>query len=284
MDTNKNLYTILYATGMVVIVAVVLAFAASLLKERQQRNVEIERKQLILRSVHLGAETSSVKDKDSYIEQEYARYITDSSITESGKDFVIYISSGGGKHQSGEPASGRYYIIPLRGVGLWGPVWGYISLADDFNSVYGATFDHKSETPGLGAEISTNAFAKQFENKKIFDAQGDYVSIQVVKGGAKEGNDHQVDAISGGTITSKAVEEMLYKNIKEYMNFFAANLRASKERERMQIEREAAEAVAAEAAAKAAADSVVNAEKQQRYKAYLQRQKEQEQRDSSQNN
>lgn len=272
MDTNKNLYTILYATGMVVIVAVVLAFAASLLKERQQRNVEIERKQMILRSVHLGLEASSVKDKDSYIEQEYAKFITDSSITGAdGKNLVIYISSG------------RYYIIPLRGVGLWGPVWGYISLSDDFNTVYGATFDHKSETPGLGAEIATDIFARQFENKKIFNSNGDFVSVQVVKGGAGEGNLHQVDAISGGTITSKAVEEMLYKNIKEYMEFFAANLMASRERERLQIEAQEAEARAAETASAAVADSIAKAEQQMRYRAYLQRQREQQQRDSVQN-
>ena len=222
MDTNKNLYTVIYAPIMVVVVAVVLAFASSLLKERQQRNVEIERKQMILRSVHLGKDASTVKDKDSYIEQEYARYITDSSITAGDKNLVLYICN----QDNGE----RFYIIPLRGTGLWGPVWGYISLKGDFNTIYGATFDHKSETPGLGAEITTPAFCAQFQDKQIFNTNGEYVSVQVVKGGASQDNKHQVDAISGGTITSKAVEEMLWRNIEEYLEFFSDNLKAAKER------------------------------------------------------
>lgn len=223
MNTNSNIYTIIYATVMVVVVAVILAFASSLLKERQQRNVEIERKEMILRSVQLGAdEAARASDKDSYIEAEYARYIKDSSINEQGKDLTLYICT----IESGE----RFYVIPLRGVGLWGPVWGYISLKGDFNTVYGATFDHKSETPGLGAEITTPMFYKQFENKRIFDDSGNFVSVQVVKGGADASSGHEVDAISGGTITSKAVEEMLLKNIKEYTSFFAAKLKESAER------------------------------------------------------
>jgi Na+-transporting NADH:ubiquinone oxidoreductase subunit C len=223
MNTNNNLYTIVYATIMVVVVAVILAFASSLLKERQQRNVEIERKEMILRSVQLGADQAArANDKDSYIEAEYAKYIKDSSINEQGKDLTLYICT----IENGE----RFYIIPLRGVGLWGPVWGYISLKGDFNTVYGATFDHKSETPGLGAEITTPAFYDQFENKKIFDKSGNYVSVLVVKGGADASNPHEVDAISGGTITSKAVEEMLFKNIKEYTTFFAAKLKEAEER------------------------------------------------------
>jgi Na+-transporting NADH:ubiquinone oxidoreductase subunit C len=223
MNTNSNLYTIIYATVMVVVVAVILAFASSLLKERQQRNVEIERKEMILRSVQLGADQEArANDKAGYIEAEYAKYIKDSSINEQGKDLTLYICT----IENGE----RFYVIPLRGVGLWGPVWGYISLKEDFNTVYGATFDHKSETPGLGAEITTPMFYKQFENKKIFDESGNFVSVQVVKGGADVSSGHEVDAISGGTITSKAVEEMLLKNIKEYTGFFAVKLKESAEK------------------------------------------------------
>jgi len=220
MDTNKNLYTIIYATILVIVVAVVLALASSLLKDRQQRNIEIERKQMVLRSVHLAADASKVDDKDSYIEREYAKYITDSSIIGNSQKLVLYVC----KMENND----KYYIIPLRGTGLWGPIWGYISLADDFNTVAGAVFDHKSETPGLGAEITTPAFYNQFTNKQIFDNNGKYVSVQVVKGGAAKGNTHQVDAISGGTITSKAVEEMLHKNIAEYLNFFKVNNQENK--------------------------------------------------------
>ncbi len=252
MDTNKNLYTVIYATIMVVIVAVVLAFASSLLKERQQRNVEIERKQMILRSVHLAKDAGEVDDKDSYIEKEYEKFITDSSINENGKDLTLYLC----KMESGE----KYYIIPLHGVGLWGPVWGYISLKKDFNTVFGATYDHKSETPGLGAEITTEEFCKQFEEKKIFDEGGEFVSVKVVKGGAAAGSNHEVDAISGGTITSKAVESMLFNNIREYINFFSANLNAVREQEEIKTREAERAAMEAQVRAQFVADSIAKAE------------------------
>jgi Na+-transporting NADH:ubiquinone oxidoreductase subunit C len=200
---------------MVVVVAVVLALASYLLKDRQQRNIAIETKQMILKTVHLGGDADNVKDKATYIEQEYSKYITDSSITEDGKVLPLYIC----KLDSQE----KFSIIPVKGTGLWGPIWGYIALKSDFNTIYGAIFNHKSETPGLGAEIATPNFSGQFSDKQIFD-EGNFVSILVMKGGAEKGNVHQVDAISGGTITSKAVEEMLKSSIGEYLNYFKANL------------------------------------------------------------
>ncbi|MEN6619366.1 MAG: NADH:ubiquinone reductase (Na(+)-transporting) subunit C [Rikenellaceae bacterium] len=218
MDTNKNLYTIIYSTILVVVVAVVLALASYLLKDKQQRNVEIETKQMILKSVHLGGEAETVADKATYIEQEYAKYIKDSSIAESGKNLPIYICTS--------EALEKYYIVPLHGTGLWGAIWGYISLKSDFSTVYGAIFDHKSETPGLGAEIATPGFSNQFTDKQMFE-NGDFVSILVVKGGAAKDNPHQVDAISGGTITSKGVEAMLKSSIGDYLNFFKANLNSA---------------------------------------------------------
>ena len=112
------------------------------------------------------------------------------------------------------------YIIPLRGTGLWGPIWGYISLDNDMNTVYGAVFDHKAETPGLGAEINRDFFEKPFNGKRIFDLQGDFVSIAVVKGGAKENDYHGVDGISGGTITSDGVTAMLKERLDKYLPYF----------------------------------------------------------------
>ncbi|MFA6759396.1 MAG: Na(+)-translocating NADH-quinone reductase subunit C, partial [Bacteroidales bacterium] len=129
MDTNNNFYTIAYATLMVIVVAVILALASSLLKERQERNVELERKQMVLSSVHLASNANKAEDKNSYIEQEYAKYITDTSITENGKELVLYICT--------LENNKKQYIIPLRGSGLWGPVWGYISLEQDFNTIAG---------------------------------------------------------------------------------------------------------------------------------------------------
>ncbi len=113
----------------------------------------------------------------------------------------------------------KYYVFALRGKGLWGPIWGYISLKNDFNTVYGAYFDHKAETPGLGAEIKTQAFQDQFKEKMLFDTKGNFVSIKVMKGETSEGNPHGVDAISGGTITSKGVEKMLFDWLSAYNTF-----------------------------------------------------------------
>ncbi len=112
------------------------------------------------------------------------------------------------------------YIIPLRGTGLWGPIWGYISLDNDMNTVYGAVFDHKAETPGLGAEINRDFFEKPFNGKRIFNLEGDFVSIAVVKGGAKENDYHGVDGISGGTITSDGVTAMLKERLDKYLPYF----------------------------------------------------------------
>ena len=115
------------------------------------------------------------------------------------------------------------YIIPLLGKGLWGPVYGNLALAGDFNTVTGATFGHDKETPGLGAEIELDFFENQFIGKKILDENGNFVSIQVVKGGAQmlpaDQQIHGVDAISGGTITSNGVSDMLKSNLENYIGY-----------------------------------------------------------------
>ena len=107
--------------------------------------------------------------------------------------------------------------MPLRGKGLWGPIWGYISLKDDVKTVYGAVFDHKSETPGLGAEISTPIFMDQFQDKKILNSEGEFFGIKVTKKEAV--GDYQVDGISGGTITSVGVENMIDDCMRPYVGF-----------------------------------------------------------------
>ena len=111
------------------------------------------------------------------------------------------------------------YIIPLRGKGLWGPIWGFISLEDDLNSVFGAVFDHKGETPGLGAEINKPFFQDPFSGKTIFEGDN-FTSITVIKGGAAEGDMHGVDAISGGTITSDGVSDMVKERLSMYLPYF----------------------------------------------------------------
>ena len=112
----------------------------------------------------------------------------------------------------------NFYILSVRGKGLWDEIWGNIALKSDANTIAGAAFDHKGETPWLGAEIKDNpAFAKEFEGTKIYE-DGNYVSVKVRKGGAKN-RTHEVDAISGATVTSDGVSEMLYRGIKYYQPY-----------------------------------------------------------------
>jgi len=119
------------------------------------------------------------------------------------------------QHEDGN----TYYIFPLQGKGLWGPVWGYVSLEADMNTIFGAVFDHKSETPGLGAEIKEDWFGDSFIGKKIFGEGNMFKSIEVIKPGSAATTEHNVDAISGGTITSKGVEAMLQNNLEGYVKF-----------------------------------------------------------------
>ena len=113
----------------------------------------------------------------------------------------------------------KSYILPVRGTGLWGPIWGYIALKEDLNTILGAVFDHKGETPGLGAEISLDWFQEPFKGKTIFEGD-EFVSVTVVKGGAKKDDMHAVDGISGGTITADGVSAMLEERLGNYVPFF----------------------------------------------------------------
>lgn len=112
------------------------------------------------------------------------------------------------------------YIVSVRGNGLWDEIWGNIALKSDFNTVAGASFDHKGETPGLGAEIKDNAsFPEQFKNKKLYDG-AQYRSITVRKGGARD-DTYEVDGITGATVTSDGVSEMLNRGLKYYEPYFS---------------------------------------------------------------
>ena len=115
----------------------------------------------------------------------------------------------------------KKYVFPVYGTGLWGAIWGYIALNDDKNTVYGTYFSHASETPGLGAEIAGEPFQNEFKNKKTLE-NGE-VALGVVKFGKIEKADYQVDGISGGTITSVAVDAMIKNCLSNYKKFLTNN-------------------------------------------------------------
>jgi len=231
MNTSKNSYTVIYVAVMVVLVALILSVTALSLKPKQDANVRIEKMGEILRSIGKGGAGAD-------IEAEYEQYIVDSYTVGADGNPVdgadAFATALALSAEYDKPAAERrlpvfearlddgatYYILPVYGSGLWGPVWGNVALESNLDTIYGVTFAHQGETPGLGAEIAAPVFMDQFAGKTLF-ADSDLVGITVLKGaGASAGNAHAVDAVSGGTITSRGVGAMLKDNLAGYAAWF----------------------------------------------------------------
>lgn len=220
LDTNSNTYIILYSTVMVVIVAVLLAVAALALKPRQDANDLNEKKRNILAS--LSAENESYDQFiDAYVVNAEGQR-TDGDVFALLNDLPTAFAEG--KFPVFEARDGRM-VIPVTGSGLWGPIWGYVALEKDMNTVAGIIMAHKGETPGLGAEIATPKYQANFVGKTIFEGDK-FVSVTLRKGGAKDPA-HEVDAISGGTKTSDGVTAMLYNSLEHYLPLLEAKRQAA---------------------------------------------------------
>ncbi len=220
---------------MVVVVAALLSLASTALRPFQQKNVETEKRIDILKSVGRAEEVLKAKNKHEAVGNEFDRVIVEQLVVnQAGEEvdgvdpFTVNLKEEFAKPEAEQNLpvfiaeiddGSTKYILPLRGRGLWGPIWGYLSLNDDLNTIYGASFAHQSETPGLGAEIANADFQEQFKGKKIF-SNGKLVSVKVVKGGAPSDDPHGVDAVSGGTITSQGLEDMLIDCLKGYQEYF----------------------------------------------------------------
>ena len=221
MNTNSNSYTIIYASVMVVIVAFLLAFVNSSLRDIQGKNVEIDTKKQILSSLGIKdvenaeAEFAKVVEADLVVAEDGSTQAYEGAfVTSYEKDF----KENGRAHIFQCKINGETkYVVPVYGAGLWGAIWGYVSLNEDKNTVYGTYFSHASETPGLGAEIASDHFQGQFPSKHVFN--GTDVALSVVKNGKVETPEYEVDGISGGTITSTGVDAMLKTCLKNYTNF-----------------------------------------------------------------
>ena len=172
-DINSNGYIFLYSTVLVVVVAVLLSAAAIWLQPYQQRNKDNEKRVMILSAAGVNDD-----GKIDFVDGELPVYLVNDSIT----------------------------VLPMKGNGLWGPIWGYLAISPDGERVIGAVFDHKSETPGLGGEITTKKFQSQFEGKDFY------------KNG--EMNPVEVDAISGATKTSNGVKDMIDNTMRKYRGYF----------------------------------------------------------------
>lgn len=252
MDTNKNTYTVIYTIVMVAIVATILAVVSMGLKNRQQTNIKVEKQMYILNCDGLATDAKKVSDRNSYVQGEFEKYIKEALIVNpAGEvvksftekigdcdafalsikdqfDIMRKIDSETDVHKTEEmvqtlqlpvficdnPEGGKHYILSGYGAGLWGPIWTYIAVTED-GKIAGALFDHESETPGLGGEIVSEKFYSQFKDEALV-ADGQLVPIKVVKGGKANAKDNEVNAISGATITSTAVQNM----ISQWMNYY----------------------------------------------------------------
>jgi Na+-transporting NADH:ubiquinone oxidoreductase subunit C len=246
VNKNDSRFTFLFATVMVVIVGVLLALAVIGLGPYQEKNVRVEKMQNILSSIGIKSEFEEAEKLfNQYIREQVVLNTKGEKVTGGVSAFDIDLKKELDKIKTGDADKQLFplfvvdkngkliYIIPVRGKGLWGPIWGYIALEEDMNTIHGASFGHKGETPGLGAEINTEQFGNQFVGKKINDEAGKFVSVRVIKGGAAPDDPHGVDAISGGTVTSNGVTEMIRRTIANYVPYF----RSKENQQGMQAQR-----------------------------------------------
>ena len=203
MNTNKNSYIIIYSAVLVIIVAFLLAFIFQALKPMQDVNVALDKKKQILASLN-------IRDlANNEAEAKYAEVVEQEVAVEDG--LMLYDCQVDGKQK---------YVIPVRGMGLWGPIWGYVALDEDKNTIYGAYFNHESETAGLGAEIKdSRAWQDQFRGKKIFAADGETIAIAVKKKADVKNPESECDAVTGATLTSDGVSLMLQDSFAKYKSF-----------------------------------------------------------------
>ena len=157
---------------------------------------------------------NKVEDGAEAFDVDIKKDFRDRSLGDSDKNYPLYMCEKEGE---------TLYVVPMVGKGLWGPIWGFVSVKGDFKSIYGVKFDHKTETPGLGAEIKTPLFMDKFTidpGNRVLNPDGKKM-FEVLKGGSEIKKEYQVDGITGGTITSKGVEEMMDRTFRIYQNHFS---------------------------------------------------------------
>lgn len=233
LDTNSNSYIIIYSAVMVVIVAFLLAFIFQALKPMQDANVALDKKKQILAALNIR-DLDNVAAAARYSEVVVADRIiaADGSIISEGRNGG---ENAGFRLNSADYKAGKLalyickvdgqtkYVIPVYGMGLWGPIWGYIAVNDDKNTIYGAYFNHDSETAGLGAEIKDNkSWQDKFKGKTIFGDKdnSDYIAIAVKKPSDIKNPASEVDGVTGATLTSDGVSMMLQECMSKYKVFF----------------------------------------------------------------
>lgn len=219
-EADKKMMDILASVG----VEATRANAAEMFEDMVKERILIDAEGNVVRSMDGAVEPGNAEDPfNTDVKKDYKKHV--SKLVQSYKNDKATLLT----EVSGTPVQyplfrcekegKQYYVVPMVGTGLWGPVWGYVSMEEDMQTIFGATFDHKTETPGLGAEIKEAFFEDQFPGEKIY-ANDKFVSIDVVKGTSSPDNKNAVDGIVGGTITSNGVDEMLYRTMAIYDKYF----------------------------------------------------------------
>jgi len=240
--TDSNVYTVLFAIGMVIIVGSLLAFAASSLEPTISENKRLEKQQNILYAmgVNENDESSAIFISTDKTPEAFSKYITkqiviqNGNVNEDNEAYLIDIkkdktaSKGDVSKRRlpvfiGEKEGKTFYVVPIYGKGLWDAIWGYVAM-DENMVIQGAYFDHKGETPGLGANIKERFFMDDFIGEHLLDESGQFKGIEVAKGNADPKNedktDNEVDAIAGSTITGNGVTAMIKSDLKLYYPYF----------------------------------------------------------------
>lgn len=239
--TDSNVYTLIFAIVMVIVVGSMLAFFASSLKPNIDENKRIEKQQNILYAmgVNENDESSANFVSTAVAGQEFSKYIKKQlviegdNITEDEKAYLIDVKKEQAKAKKGgtrrlplfvgEKDGNTFYVAPIYGKGLWDAIWGYVSM-DENMVVQGAYFDHKGETPGLGANIKQRYFMDDFYGEHLLTEAGVFKGITVAKGNNDPKNedktDYEVDAIAGATITGDGVSAMIKDDLALYVPYF----------------------------------------------------------------
>ncbi len=222
LDTSSNVYTIVYAAVMVIVVAFLLVFVSQTLKSRQDANVVNDTKKQILSALNIRNQSDVSGIYASTVKADMLMKADGSLVAYDGEFNTSYNSEfkSGNLHVFTAEVDGQTkYVIPMNGQGLWGAIWGYIALNEDRNTVYGIYFSHASETPGLGAEIKESVkFQESFQGKKV--VENGQAALKVVKSGKADKNSpYQVDGVTGATMTSNGVDAMINKVLSSYLPF-----------------------------------------------------------------
>ena len=249
MNTNSNVYTVIYTTIIVVVAEAVLAFDSSSLKSKQTANIKAETLSQMMTAAGLGDKESFSKMGNDAVLSTYSDNIEEAfainvngekvrdlktakneiELIDNFKPENKAILNGGEAHLPVYKFKSGVTVIPVYGAGLWGPIWGYIALQQDLKTIVGAYFDHESETPGLGAKIKDEASFKEQFAGKVFDLEDSSVLFEIVKGGAPEGSENKVDAISGATMTCNGLNKAINTWVGAYANYLKNTAPAAEE-------------------------------------------------------